>query len=164
MSKDELSQKSAQSILDSIRRIVRALRMSSRLAEKDLGISGAQLFVLQKLGDGSTLSINELADRTLTHQSSVSTVVGRLIERGLVLKNTSKKDARRLELSLSRKGRVVLRKAPSSAQEKLVSAIGNLSANQRTTLSYLLSAVVIKSGLANNPPQLFFEDEKDRDK
>ena len=35
--------------MNGIRRIVRALRLSSRAAEKALGVSGAQLFVLQQL-------------------------------------------------------------------------------------------------------------------
>ena len=50
-----------QEILDSIRRIVRALRISSRFSEKVLGLSSAQLYILQKLGEFDGCSINELA-------------------------------------------------------------------------------------------------------
>ncbi|EKD42338.1 MAG: MarR family transcriptional regulator [uncultured bacterium] len=153
--------KSAQNILDSIRRIVKALRVSSKLAEKHLGISGAQLFVLQKLGDGSTLSINELARRTLTHQSSVSVVVSRLIERGLVLHRSSENDARKMDISLSAKGHSFLKKAHPAAQEKLITAICKLSAGQSAALSDLLRALVTKAGLADDRPQLFFENEEE---
>ena len=65
----------ARTILDSIRGIVQVLRESSRAAEERVGLSGAQLFVLQKLGEGGGASLNELAARTRTHQSSVSVVV-----------------------------------------------------------------------------------------
>src|SRR4051794_8130303 len=68
-----------RAIMDAIRRIVRVLRVSSRAAEKQVGLSGAQLFVLHKLADTPALSLNELADRTRTHQSSVSVVVQRLV-------------------------------------------------------------------------------------
>src|SRR5438105_26745 len=81
-----------RSILDSIRRIVRALRLADRAAEKRLGLSGAQLFVLHKLAVGPALSLNELADRTLTHQSSVSVVVQRLVKRKLAARARSGKD------------------------------------------------------------------------
>lgn len=151
--------KTAQNILDSIRRIVRALRVSSRLAEKHLGISGAQLFVLQQLGDGITLSINELARRTMTHQSSVSVVVSRLIERGLVLRRSSENDARKMNVSLSAKGHSFLARAQPTAQEQLITAICKLSTGQRATLSDLLRALVLKAGLAEGRPQLFFENE-----
>ena len=70
-----------QAVLDGVRRIVHALRASSRRAEQDYGLSGAQLFVLQRLADAPALSVNELAARTHTHQSSVSTVVAKLVEK-----------------------------------------------------------------------------------
>jgi len=55
---------------------VQALRVSSRAAERDVGLSAAQLFVLDRLaGADQALCVNELAQRTLTHQSSVSVVV-----------------------------------------------------------------------------------------
>jgi DNA-binding MarR family transcriptional regulator len=59
-------------VLDAVRRIVQALRESSRQAERQVGLSGAQLFVLQKLAESPASSVNELAARTHTHQSSVS--------------------------------------------------------------------------------------------
>src|SRR4051812_17880436 len=98
-----------RSVLDSIRRIVRALRVSSRAAEKQVGLSGAQLFVLQKLAEGERpLSINELAERTLTHQSSVSVVVQRLVAKRLVVVARAPSDRRRTELTLSAAGRRVI--------------------------------------------------------
>src|SRR4051812_12400160 len=40
-----------QVVMDSIRRIVRLLRVSARASERLVGISGAQLFVLQQLAE-----------------------------------------------------------------------------------------------------------------
>src|SRR5213083_186147 len=71
-------------ILDAIRRLVRHLRLADRAAQTDLGISGAQLFVLTELGKTGSLSLNDLALRTRTDQSSVSVVVSRLVDAGLV--------------------------------------------------------------------------------
>src|SRR6185312_321205 len=68
---------SPQRVLDSIRRIVRLLREGTRASEDAVGLSAAQLFVLQKLDPAVPLSLTELAARTLTHQSSVSVVVSR---------------------------------------------------------------------------------------
>ena len=79
-------------VLDAMRRIVQALRESSRWAERHVGLSGAQLFVLQTLAETPGLSVNELAERTHTHQSSVSVVVSRLAAR-LVERGTRPKSA-----------------------------------------------------------------------
>ena len=83
-------------VIDAVRRIVQALHESSRLAEKQVGLTGAQLFVLQQLGEAPTSSITEIARRTHTHQSSVSTVVARLVDRGFVRRTRSGTDARHL--------------------------------------------------------------------
>src|SRR4051812_48287672 len=88
-------------VLNSLRHIVRSLRVSSRDAEQRVGLSGAQLFVLQCLPRQSPCSVNELAAATATDQSSVSVVVSRLVLRGYVKRVTSKLDRRAVELSLT---------------------------------------------------------------
>src|SRR5579872_2847648 len=103
--------------LDAFRRIVQALRTASRETEQRLGVSAAQLFALQQLAALPGLSINELASRTFTHQSSVSVVVQRLVDRKLVEKVSSKDDRRRLRLAITDAGRQVLRRSPQPAQE-----------------------------------------------
>ena len=85
-------QSDAQFIMDSIRKIVKSLRETSKLAEKIAGISAAQLFVLQKIAESKVpLRINDLAAKTLTHQSSVSVVITKLVEKKWVERITSKK-------------------------------------------------------------------------
>ena len=65
-------------VLDCIRRIVHVLRLFDREAEKRVGLSG-QVLCWKNFSDGGGASINELADRTHTHQSSVSVVVHKLV-------------------------------------------------------------------------------------
>src|SRR5579884_4475089 len=91
--------------MNAVRSIVRALRINTRAIELKMGISLAQLFVLQQLAERSAASLNELADRTATHQSSVSVVVRRLVERGFVSRTSSTTDKRRIEIELTPEGR-----------------------------------------------------------
>jgi len=145
-------------ILDAVRRIVRALHESSRAAEKTLGLSGAQLFVLQKLADAPGLSLNALAAETHTHQSSVSTVVSRLVDRGLVLRTASADDARRLELRASAEGRRLVARAPDAAQARLIEAIEQLPAPRRRTLARSLVALTSAMDLTGRAPTMFFDN------
>src|SRR4051812_22128057 len=117
------SSQSARRVLDALRRVVQSLRISARAAESEFGLSGAQLFVLQKLAEEPALSVNDLAQRTLTHQSSVSVVATRLVEKGLVTRRRATGDARRLELSITAKGRTMLRRSPLAAQEMLLEGV-----------------------------------------
>src|SRR5438105_4636272 len=114
-----LADPSTRAVLDGIRHIVRTLREASRAAERSVGLSAAQLFVMQRLAGTGSLSVNELAERTLTHQSSVSVVVAKLAQRGLVERQRAATDARRLEVSLTAAGRAALSRAPAATQDRL---------------------------------------------
>ena len=117
---------SVRAVVDALRRVVRELRLSARGAERTAGISGAQLFVLQALSAGTAQSLNELAERTLTDQSSVSVVVTRLVRRRLVSRKPSPRDARRVELALTAAGRRLLLRCPEPTQVRLVAAVRRL--------------------------------------
>jgi DNA-binding MarR family transcriptional regulator len=145
-------------VLDAIRRIVQALRESSRLAQSCAGMSGAQLFVLRAVAESPALSLNELAGRTRTHQSSVSAVVTRLAREGLVQKRTADRDARRIEVRLSSAGRWRLRRAPQTAQESLVAAVDALPGAERASLAATLNSLVQKMALPRKRPTMFFEE------
>jgi DNA-binding MarR family transcriptional regulator len=149
-------------ILDAIRRILRSLRESSRAAESELGLSGAQLLVLQLLKPTKPLSINELAEKTQTHQSSVSTVVSRLVDRELVKRQPSPEDGRRVEIHLTSAGtRLLNKKVPKLAQEKLFAAIAHLPAGKQKQLAELLTQIVETAGFSEQQPTLFFEDDNE---
>jgi len=144
--------------MDSFRRIVHALRSSHRAAS-NLDLTGAQLFVLATLAQsGEPIGINELAERTRTEQSTVSVVVGRVVGRGLVKRVRSSVDTRRVELSLTPRGRAVLQKTPTTvAQRKLADALGRLSHTDAAALSRILGQIVDMMGEADAPAPMLFD-------
>jgi DNA-binding MarR family transcriptional regulator len=147
-----------QAVLDGVRRIVQALRASSRWAERHVGLSGAQLFVLQKLAETPAISVNELAERTHTHQSSVSAVISRLAELGLVTRKRSAADGRRVELSLAARARRVVGRAPDVAQERLIRGIERLPPTRRHELALTLGELATAMQADASPPRMFFEE------
>lgn len=136
-------------VMDAFRRVVRELRLSGGEVERKLGISSAQLFVLHELGKHPGCSIGEVAERTHTDQSSVSTVVSRLVSAGLAKRAASAEDGRRAELTLTARGKSLLRRAPSTAQARMVTALGTLPARQRQVLARSLSQIVEQMGEPN---------------
>jgi DNA-binding MarR family transcriptional regulator len=125
-------------IVESLRSIVKALRASRREAEQKLGISSAQLYILQELQDRPAQSINQLAKRTYTHQSSVSNVVAKLVEQNLVTRSAARSDARRVSLSLSPAGRAIMKKAPSAGQGTFVDALRDMRSGDLEDLARTL--------------------------
>jgi DNA-binding MarR family transcriptional regulator len=148
----------AQLILDSLRRIVQALRQSSAQAERSAGLTGAQTFVLKQIRANPGLSVNDLAALTCTHQSTMSEVAGRLEARGLIVRRKSEKDGRRLELSLSSDGDAALGSGFETAQEKLLRAIAQLPEPITEHLSNGLMALIETAGLTGPPPALFLDE------
>jgi DNA-binding MarR family transcriptional regulator len=149
----------AQLILDAIRHIVRLVRESSRVSEDRVGLSAAQLFVLQKLDEKKPLSLTELAARTLTHQSSVSVVVKRLVDKGLMRRRVSPADARRIELLPTQRGLRLVSRAPETAQDRVIAATRMLSTKQRDALADALSALVRALGVSQDAAPMLFADE-----
>ena len=156
-------QNDTRRVLDSIRQIVKVLRVASRDSEKRVGISGAQLFVLHKLAEGGVLSVNELADRTHTHQSSVSVVVHRLAERGMVDVERSAADARQAQIRVTPAGKSVLRTAPAAAQDRLITALKHLARKDVRQLADSLELLLKEIGIdGETAAPMLFEDESPR--
>lgn len=154
---DPPSDADARAAMDALRRLVRALRMSTRAAERAHQISAAQLFALRAVAAEPGLAPGDLAKRTHTSQSSASEVAARLADQGLVERRADAADARRRTLHLTAAGRAVVRTARASVPERLVSAFVALPARERAALATGLSRWVAEAGLGQVEPTMFFE-------
>jgi len=146
------------SVLDSLRRTVRAFRAAAQVAQERLGISGAQHFALQQLARGPAPSLNDLAARTLTNKSSLSVVVSRLVEGGFVRRTVSRADRRSVVLSLTAQGRRALERAPDSAQTRMIAALQRLSPGDLRALAATFARFTEELGISTLEPALIFED------
>jgi DNA-binding MarR family transcriptional regulator len=126
--------------MDSLRRVVRALSASAHGVSGRGGVSGAQL-----------------AERTLARQSTVSEVVTRLVERGLVARVVSEADARRAELTLTARGRRAIAGTQTTAQERLADGLTALPHERRIALADTLDAWLVAAGLDDLAATMFFE-------
>src|SRR5512140_1324436 len=144
--------------LDAFRQIVQALRTAARDTERHVGLSTAQLFALQQLANAPGSSVNDLAARTFTHQSSVSVVVQRLVQRRLVQKVTAKEDRRRVRLALTESGRTVLRRSPEPVQDKLIAGLAALPEDRRHLVADALDEIAQTINGREAPPPMLFED------
>ncbi len=144
-------------ILNALRSLVQALTSASRISESAFGLSGAQMYVLQQLRHAGTLTINEIATLTHTHQSTVSVVVSKLVTKGLVARVRSEQDARIQMVSLTPTGKATLRHAPLSIQDRLVDALSGFTGSDRKKLAALLKTMLENAGLEAHAPAMFLE-------
>jgi DNA-binding MarR family transcriptional regulator len=153
---------SAHAALNALRRIVRYLRLADREVGNVCGLSVAQLFVLHQLADTPALSIAEVAERAFTDPSSVSTVVSRLVEQGLVGRKPARNDRRRVELTLTARGHRVVLTAPRVPQLAIIESIRSMSLKRRAELVRSLESLASLIGANAVEPRMLFEDEPAR--
>lgn len=152
----------AARVVECLRYFVQQLRVSSHTAERELGVSGAQSFILRQIAVEPGCSIRRLSELTLTDPSSASVVVSRLVSRGLIEREQDLADSRRSVLSLTKRGRQLLAKAPEPYQMRLIAALRELPARKLRLLRVVLVELLNQAGPLPGPAPLFFEEEVKR--
>jgi DNA-binding MarR family transcriptional regulator len=148
--------------LERLRTLIGALNQSARAVERSTGITNAQLFLLQQLAGADSLSVNDLAARARTQQSTVSIVVARLVRAGLAGKRRSADDRRLAAVSLTPKGRALLRHAPAPPTSALLRAVEKLSDRDAHALASGLRALIRALQLAPPAVNMLFEHAPQR--
>ena len=148
-------------VLNSFRRLLRALRVAAVETQTRYQVSPAQLFVLDELNDaGRALSINELAQRTMTDRSSVADVVERLVQNGHATRERSADDRRRAEVRITESGKTLAQSAPPAPGIRLANGLRQLSQEELTALSIGMRGLLLHMGLADGTAGFMFEDDR----
>ena len=98
--------------------------LSAALA--DLNLSAAEINALANLGEGGTLNIRQLSERTGTRASTLTSLLDRLENRGYLARELDPADRRSFRLPLTETGQAV------AAQ--VLAAIANLERNALSRL------------------------------
>jgi DNA-binding MarR family transcriptional regulator len=141
--------------MNSLRRLVSALRTSGAGAFP--GLSVAQQFALRIIGREPGLSMSDLARATATAPSTVSEVVVRLVDRGLVRRAKDGTDQRRVRLALTTSGTATFERLEQTVPERLVFALEQMDPFTRETLADALDAWIESAGLGEELPHMFGE-------
>lgn len=150
---------SDQRILDCLRVLVREIRTSSTAAEQATGLSAAQVFVLRVLMREPGLGISALAHRTLTHQSSVSVVVRKLVAARLVTRRPAAGDGRGVALLPTAAGRALAQRSADPIQERFLDSLDRLPRGVRRRLAADLGRWIAAMGIDAIEPEMFFESK-----
>ena len=86
-------------------------------------------------------------------------MLGRIVRAGLVDRTRSSDDGRRVDLSLTPKGRRLLRRAPVPPTEALFDALQSLTDHQARSLATGLAALLETLGLESGQAPMLFEDQ-----
>lgn len=122
MDKRSKTQLSLQ-VLKKFRIIYGSVRQQFREIEQTCGVTGSQMWIMQEVANSPGIGVSELADRLSIHQSTGSQLVEKLVARGLINKERSKEDQRRVGLRVTEEASRLLTNAPGPAEGILPEAL-----------------------------------------
>ncbi|ENO90191.1 MarR family winged helix-turn-helix transcriptional regulator [Thauera linaloolentis] len=132
------------SVLQRFRVLIRTAQRHSQWIERQSGVTGAQLWVLQELVEVPGLRVGELANRMALHQSTASNMVDRLETSGLIRKERTSADQRVVRLYLTEEGMALLGRAPSPARGVLVEGLRLLDPDELKCLQGELDRLLLQ--------------------
>ncbi len=130
-------------VLDTLRRMFRALEMQSRRLSRTHGLTGPQLVVLQEMIKHPDSGITELARNVRVSQATVTNIVDRLEQRGYVRRDRSGADKRRVLVSATPQGRNLLASNPSYLHQQFLDRFTALESWEQTLILSSLQRVAV---------------------
>lgn len=113
-------------VLVSLRRIIRATDLHSRQLEKATSLTTPQLVVMRAIQTLSAPVASEIARSVSLSQATITNILNRLEDHGLVTRARSKRDKRRVNISLTEDGIALLKTAPQPLQDCFIERFGAL--------------------------------------
>lgn len=127
-----------EQVLISLRRLIRATDLHSKQLVKTVGLTAPQLLLLQAISAKGQVTIGEIARDISLSQATVTNILDRLEKRGMIYRERSNHDKRKVHAHLTDKGAAILKGAPTPLQEHFVKQFRNLHDwEQNTILSSL---------------------------
>ena len=105
-------------ILTALRRIVRAIDLHSRRLVEQSGLTGPQLVTLREVARLGRVRPGSLAKAINLSHATVTGILDRLEQRGLVTRTRDGEDRRSVIVAVTPEGQVILKDAPSLLQDQ----------------------------------------------
>jgi DNA-binding MarR family transcriptional regulator len=113
---DQVNNIRCKELLTLLRKIAQAVDLHSKYLNKNFGLTGPQLVILQELSNGE-MTVSELARRISLSQGTVTDIIHRLEKKHLIIKRRGNRDKRHVLVALSEMCKDLLASAPPPLQE-----------------------------------------------
>jgi len=104
-------------------------------------ISLAQLIMLDILKDAGEMRMGDLAECLSVSMAAATGLVDKLVKAGLVIRSSSPKDRRIVNVNITPKGRNIINRTNEARRRTIMEAFGNLSAADRDKYLEILTKI-----------------------
>lgn len=117
-----------------IRKLMQAGELFTKELNKKFSVSAPQLSTLLALFEGGAMPPSQIARRIMVKSSTVTGIIDRLEQKGLVTRIRNSPDRRIITIELTDAGRKLAENAPPPIQTKIVQGMNKLEDKERETI------------------------------
>lgn len=132
----------SQELYSTLRQIARAMDVHSKYLHKYYGLSSPQLIILKELSVIDKIPTGKLAKKISLSQATVTDILDRLEKKGLIIRQRSSNDKRRVYIQISEKGKATISKNPSLLKESFTRQFNELEEWEQTLILSSMQRVV----------------------
>ena len=129
-------------ILQKFRIIIRAAQKYSQRVEKQLGVTGAQLWVMKEIYQSPGLRVGEIAKKMAIHQTTTSNLLDALEKKNMVKKTRTANDQRIVLISLTEQGQKLIEQTTGPVRGLLPEALAKMDASDLDQLGQSLDVLM----------------------
>ncbi len=121
-------------VLVALRRVIRAADLDAKDLARQTGLTTSQLLVLELLEACGEMTVGGIAREVGLAQGTVTSLIDRLVERGLLNRRRANQDRRQVKVALSDPGRALLAAAPTPLQRRFLESFCRLQDWEQTAI------------------------------
>ena len=129
-------------ILQSLRRIIRAVDIHSRKLNSEFNVTTPQMICLYVIAKSDGITQLELAREVYLGASTITGILDRLETKGLITRTRQTTDRRKVLLRVTQSGRELTRSAPALLQDRLSKSLQQQSELEQATIALSLERIV----------------------
>lgn len=146
-------------IMQSLRRIFKAIHDYSFEVSDKFGITGPQLWALNTISKNEGLPLGELSKKMYLGPSTITGLIDRLEKRGYVVRNRDQRDRRVVKILLTPKGKALIKRAPNPIQGKMIYGLRSLNRRELRSIYDSIQKLVDIMEAQNVKATFFFYQE-----
>jgi len=146
-------------IMQSLRRIFKAIQDYSSEVSDKFGITGPQLWALNTISENEGLPLGELSKKMYLRPSTITGLVDRLEKKGYVVRNRDQRDRRVVNILLTSKGKRLAKKGPNPIQGKMIYGLRSLNRGELRSIYDSIQKLVEIMEAKNVKATFFFHQE-----
>jgi len=146
----------SDSVMSTLRQIIRAIDLQSKQLTKKYGLTGPQLIILKEIHKSQNKPISEIAKNVSLSQATVTSILDRLCQQGFSIRQRSEQDKRKVNIYLTEKAIEVLGRNPSVLQDDFTDQFDKLEEWEKNMLLASLQrlASMMDASKIKSPPVL----------